>query len=58
LKQTYELADEAKRLINGLIAYLRNSAKPARQISEEPSINLANNNDEDGDQTNLTSSGK
>jgi four helix bundle protein len=36
LKQAYDQADEAKRLINGLIAYLRkNGQNPASKISEE-----------------------
>jgi len=36
LKQAYDQADEAKRLINGLIAYLRKSGQnPANKISEE-----------------------
>ena len=35
LKQAYDQADEAKRLINGLIAYLRNSQNPANKISED-----------------------
>jgi four helix bundle protein len=36
LKQAYDQADETKRLINGLIAYLRkNSQSTANKISEE-----------------------
>jgi four helix bundle protein len=36
LKQAYDQADEAKRLINGLIAYLRKSGQnPANKISED-----------------------
>ena len=36
LKQAYEMADEAKRLINGLIAYLRkNSQNTGNKISDE-----------------------
>ncbi|MEW6241609.1 MAG: four helix bundle protein [Chloroflexota bacterium] len=36
LKQAYDQADEAKRLINGLIAYLRNSgASTSKKIAED-----------------------
>jgi hypothetical protein len=37
LKQAYDQADEAKRLINGLIAYLRKASQnPASKIADEP----------------------
>ena len=36
LKQAYDQADEVKRLINGLIAYLRKNGKnPANRLSDE-----------------------
>lgn len=34
LHRTYALADEAKRLINGLVAYLRKSASAGSQVRE------------------------
>jgi four helix bundle protein len=36
LKKAYDLADEVKRLINGLISYLRQSAQSSRHVSELP----------------------
>ena len=38
LQKTYALADEVKRLINGLIAYLRKGASAGAQVREQEAL--------------------